>query len=76
MLTRRLPQNYLRITCSLYIADHFCQINDMGYSNIKKTDEEVLAQCLSCLDIKAEAMELIAQDVKSELEKMISIGLV
>ena len=61
---------YKRITLTSYVSDYICQRNDIGYCDAPEENHSLYTKCLTELQIKKEAMNLIVEDVLEEILKM------
>ena len=54
----------------MYIADHLCTLNNIGYSDVKKLNFCVYEQCCQRLKIDPIALEIVIEDTLEELQKI------
>jgi putative nucleotidyltransferase with HDIG domain len=59
-----------KMTSTLHVADHFCQIKGIGYADAPFEDKEHLFRSMRELGIEYQALELIAEEVQKEISKM------
>jgi len=68
-------QTFSKLASTLYVAEYCCKNNNIGYSDAPFPDDAVFRGCLTELNVKPQALDLIVADVKSELAKMEGQGL-
>lgn len=66
---------FIRLASTLYMAEYYCQQNNLGYSDTYIQNPEVVQKCLENLNVKQNALELIVEDVKKDLSRMERLGL-
>ena len=59
-----------RLAMALYIADHLCGHEGIGYCDEPSGDREMLQTCMQKLDMKPVAAQLIVTEVKEEIARM------
>ncbi len=69
------PADQQRLVSLLYVADHICRQNEIGYSDAHP-DPDGFQRCLKRLKISEEALALMLPDVVSAVEEMERQGLI
>jgi putative nucleotidyltransferase with HDIG domain len=70
----RADKEFERFVRTVYIADYICQREKIGYVDTLAGDVNEFHECLSRLEIKEEAIDIIVKDLKEELRRMDEIG--
>ena len=72
----KLPANLKKESEILYIADYYCKILELGYSdNIYSEDEEIFKKYLKNNNIEVESLELMRPDLLEKIKNLEDIGL-
>ncbi len=66
----RVDPIYAKQSNTLFISDYICQKFGVGHMSEKKLDDELFLKCTGALEIDPIAVEIIAEDVIEELNKM------
>lgn len=66
--------DFARLTMTIFIAEHICNINGFGFEGFSETQNENYINCLSNLKLENDNIEIIFEDVQMELEKMEQSG--
>ena len=69
------PQEFTKITNTLYIADYLCQGRGIGYCDAPFSDSSIFQRCLKRLDVEGYALDLIVKDMEQEITMMEDHGL-
>lgn len=70
------PVEFSRMVYTLYVADFFCQDNGFSFGAAHETGTNVLDRCLSKMEIKPQALNIIFKSVREEIKKMEDRGLI
>lgn len=68
------PPDHAQATKTLFIADFMCQKYGIGMPAFTMLDEAAFAKCLEQLNLDAQAVELILEDVQEELQRLEDAG--
>lgn len=63
-------KEYRKFVYTVYIANYICQRDKIGYVEINKRDVDKFHHCLSELKIGERSLDLIMEDVRTELKKL------
>ncbi len=63
-------KEYQKFVYTVYIANYICQRDKIGYVEINKRDVDKFHHCLSELNIGERSLDLIMEDVRTELKKL------
>jgi putative nucleotidyltransferase with HDIG domain len=66
---------YTKLATTLFIADYVCQNNGIGYGDAPYPDNSVFKKCLMRLGISQQAVDLILDEVMTEISEMEERGL-
>ena len=66
----KVDDKYKKIILTSYVSDYICQRNAIGYCDAPEENHSLYTKCLTELQIKEEAMNLIVEDVLEEILKM------
>ena len=71
-----VPRKFPVMALTLYISDYLCQMSGIGYCGFShKIDETIFQRCLTALGLEQYAFKMIAEDLKKEISRMESRGL-
>ncbi len=74
--TFSVPRKFPVMALTLYISDYLCQMSGIGYCGFShKIDETIFQRCLNALGLEQYAFKMIAEDLKKEISRMESRGL-
>jgi putative nucleotidyltransferase with HDIG domain len=71
----QVVEKFSRITCTLYVANYFCQSQKIGYGDEPYPNEELYKSCMKKLNLNPIALDLIAKNMQNEIRKMEEIGI-
>ncbi len=71
----KVSPEYSKLVSTLFLANCFCQESGMGFGHMPCKDNACFQKCLKDLDLQPIALDLIVEDVKQEISKMESQGL-
>jgi putative nucleotidyltransferase with HDIG domain len=63
-------KQHARMTNTLYIADQYCQKNEIGYGDSQFEDTESFHRSLKRLGLEHRALEILLEDIRAEISKM------
>jgi len=66
--------DFAKLTMTISIAEHICNINGLGFEGSSETQSENYLSCLSNLKLERDNVEIIFEDVQTELERMENAG--
>jgi len=70
----QVPPEFSKIASTLYIANYLCQKKCVGYCDAPFDDQSVFQKCLKILDIEPYSLDLIIEEMESELSRLESQG--
>lgn len=70
----RSPEEYSKLTCTLYVADYFCQRREIGFSDSPFNDKERFKNIKNKLNLGPNTLDLLIEDVEHEVMKMADQG--
>ena len=65
-----LSDEYKRLILTVFVAEYICQEENIGFCDAPYQDRDLLKKCLSELDIKEKAVEIILDELKEEVKRM------
>lgn len=71
----KASSRHARITCTLYLADAFCQEKKIGHVDSPTSDKGLFQWCMKQAGIERRALDLIIKDVQEQIGKMEAQGL-
>ena len=71
----RARGRFERMASTLYVAEYFVANHGIGYSDASRTNESRFAGCVRKLELGAHALDLLVAEMKVELSRMESQGL-
>ena len=71
-----VPQKFPVMALTLYISDYLCQMSGIGYCELSyKIDETIFQRCLNALGLEQSGFKMIVENLKTEISRMESRGL-
>lgn len=71
----RASSRYARITCTLHLADAYCQEMKIGHVDTSTANKNLFNWCMKEAGIERRALDLIINDVEEQITKMEGQGL-
>ncbi len=71
----RNDQDHVRLCNTIYIADYYCQVNQVGFGDAPYVDHVEFEIALERLSLSEQALDLIAKNMQAELKKMEEMGI-
>ncbi|HPG41415.1 MAG TPA: HDOD domain-containing protein [bacterium] len=71
----RVVEKFSKISCTLYVANYFCQSQKIGYGDEPFPDDELYKSCMKKLNLNPIALGLIAKNMQNEIRKMEEMGI-
>lgn len=68
--------SHARLVATIYVADCYCQRNNIGFSDAPSEDEALFDNCLRTLAVEPHVLDLILGDVEKHISEMEEQGLV
>lgn len=66
---------FAKMASALYVSDYLCQERGIGYRDEPYPDETVFQKCLKTLGVRLQALDMIVNDMASELSVMEDQGI-
>ncbi len=64
-----------RMELTLYVANHLCHVNSIGYDDTTHTDTKLYRQCLNIIGLEETVMGIIIDDLYREISRLEKQGL-
>jgi HD-like signal output (HDOD) protein len=61
------PQDYTSMVLTLYVANHVCQKEGIGFSDSPRLNDDAFLRCLNTLGIDETSVNVIVSDLKKEM---------
>ncbi len=71
----KAPAPYLQLAATLFLANHCCQQEEIGFCDSPLENDDIYARCVAILDIEPHAIDLIMTDVNTLITEMVEQGL-
>ncbi len=69
------PGTHSRMELTLFVANHLCHVNCIGYRDTPQTNVELYRRCLNALGLEEAVLDIIMEDLYREIERLEEQGM-